>query len=102
METDIPLTELGEDFKRGVRFCKCVFRTKAGENGWGGQVGLTSQSWEGHLASALDARFSKRDGKMPSVTQEASHEVLFGPSARTVGGVEEKGSHILGWGGGAL
>lgn len=29
------LTELGEDFKSGVRFCKFVLGTKAGESGWG-------------------------------------------------------------------
>lgn len=34
------VTDLGEDFESGVRFGKFVLRTKAGESGWGCQVGL--------------------------------------------------------------
>lgn len=43
------LTDLGEDFKSGVRFCKFVLRTEAGERGWGRQVGLL-KAGRGHLA----------------------------------------------------
>lgn len=34
------VADLGEDFESGVRFCKFVLRTKAGESRWGCQVRL--------------------------------------------------------------
>lgn len=63
-----------------------------------GLPGGATQSWEGHLALALGARFSKCDGKMPLNDPEGFSRgwVLRGQSERTVGGVEEKASHFLG------
>lgn len=60
-----------------------------------GLTGGATQSWEGYLALALGARLSKCDGEMPLNDPGGFSKgpcwVLFGQSARTMGGVEEKG-----------
>lgn len=78
-------------------FVNLFLQRKQGE--WVGLPGGATQGWEGHLALALGARFSKCDGKMPLNNPGGFSRglclVLLGQSERTLGRLEEKGCCFL-------